>query len=303
MKQFYISLLGIFFSMSLYSQTQTTGKIIDANNQNPLEGAKIEIGEKTVSSNREGIFSFICSPGLSLKISYLGYETYKTTISNCNTFLTISLQPSNNNLGEVQLTGVMNDTKKSLRNPVSVVELSQKELKRGTGLYLDDAINANIPGVIMERRAVSSGQQFNIRGYGNGVGFKGANNNFDGQGYKVYLNNIPITDAEGVTLLDDIDFSSISDVDVIKGPAGTKYGLAIAGVVNLETVRPQPGQTSLSQSVIAGKYGLLRLTSQLQIGRRKIFATCKLRASNLRWIYGSYQFKKGFCKPDHGFFS
>jgi len=61
---------------------------------------------------------------------------------------------------------MINDNRQSLRNPVSAVEISQKELKRGTGLYLDDdAINANIPRVIMGRRAVSSGQQFNIRGY------------------------------------------------------------------------------------------------------------------------------------------
>lgn len=98
------------------------------------------------------------------------------------------------------------------------------------------------------------------------MGFRGASNNFDGQGYKVYLNNIPITDAEGVTQLDDIDFSSIGEVEVIKGPAGTKYGLAIAGAINLQTVRPQPGEVSLGQSITAGRFGLLRLTSQLQMG-------------------------------------
>ena len=60
--------------------------------------------------------------------------------------------------------------------------------------------------VTMNRRSVSGGQQFNIRGYGNGVrGTNGASSNFDGQGYKVYLNGIPITDAEGITVLDDME--------------------------------------------------------------------------------------------------
>ncbi len=87
--------------------------------------------------------------------------------------------------------------------------MNEVELKRGTGLFLDDAINANVPGVFMERRTVSAGQQFNIRGYGNGVrGTNGVNSNFDGQGSKIYLNNIPITDAEGITLMDDIDFGT-----------------------------------------------------------------------------------------------
>ncbi|MDP4845550.1 MAG: Plug domain-containing protein, partial [Salibacteraceae bacterium] len=73
---------------------------------------------------------------------------------------------------------------------------------------------------------VSSGQQINIRGYGNGVGFRGASNNFDGQGTKIYLNGIPLTDAEGITVLDDIDFASLGNVEVVKGPAGSLYGLA-----------------------------------------------------------------------------
>ena len=289
MKKLYVSILGLLFTISFFAQTPVTGKVLDANSQAPLEGAKIEINNKITTSDKAGKFTFNCQPGTTIKASYLGYEQNTILISNCSSTITIFMKPSSNNLDEVQVTGIINTTQKSLRNPASVVELKQKELKRGTGLYLDDAINANIPGVIMERRAVSSGQQFNIRGYGNGIGFKGANNNFDGQGYKVYLNNIPITDAEGITLLDDIDFSSIGNVDVIKGPAGTKYGLAIAGVVNLETIRPQAGKTSISQSVTAGKYGLLRLTSQFQTGGEK---------SSLLLNYG-HQISDGYMVHTH----
>ena len=68
---------------------------------------------------------------------------------------------------------------------------------------------------------------------------RGINSNFDGRGVKVYLNGIPITDAEGITVLDDIDFGSIGNVEITKGPSGTLYGLAIAGVVNMQTIRPE----------------------------------------------------------------
>jgi iron complex outermembrane receptor protein len=105
--------------------------------------------------------------------------------------------------------------------------LSPLELKRGTGLFLDDAIQTNVPGVTMNRRSVSGGQQFNIRGYGNGSrGTRGISSNFDGQGYKVYVNGIPLTDAEGISTFDDLDYSSIGNVEVTKGPAGTLYGLS-----------------------------------------------------------------------------
>lgn len=170
-------------------------------------------------------------------------------------------------LMDIEITDSLNEKRALLNLPVSIVKLDETELKRSTGLYLDDAINANVPGVFMEKRTISAGQQFNIRGYGNGVrGTNGVNSNFDGQGSKVYLNGIPITDAEGITLMDDIDFGSVSNVDVIKGPAGSLYGLAIAGVVNLKTKKAEKGKVAIGQDYLAGSYGLQRTTSHLEIG-------------------------------------
>ena len=178
---------------------------------------------------------------------------------------TVSDSTKNIELNEVQINAVSN--KAILYQPLSIVKIGTSEIKRGQGLFLDDAINANIPGVSMYRRTVSADQQFNIRGYGNGVrGTNGVTSNFDGQGYKVYLNGIPITDAEGITLMDDIDFGSVGSVEVIKGPAGTQYGLAISGVVNLKTITSEKGQSSISQEAMIGDYGLQRYTTSLKVG-------------------------------------
>lgn len=270
MTKLYMSLIGLLISISVFGQEQLTGKIYDMSTNTPLSGAKIETDSgQTTSTDASGNFSVNCTGEQNLTISFVGYQTYQLNVKNCDQSVTIALTPSVSALDEVQLSGTLDNDKKVLEKPVSIIQLKEKELNRGAGLYLDDAINANVPGVTMTRRAVSSGQQFNIRGYGNGVGFKGATNNFDGQGYKVYYNNIPITDAEGVTMLDDIDFGSIGKVDVIKGPAGSLYGFAIAGVVNLTTIRPEKGQSSISEKVTVGSYGLARFTTQLQMGLEK----------------------------------
>jgi len=283
-----LSLIGLLISISVFGQAQLTGTIYDANNNTPLFGAKIEtVGGQTTSTDTNGKFSLKCTAGKTLTISFIGYQTAVIPVEDCNEVLRIALNTSISTLDEVQLSNTLDNKKNVLEKPVSVVELTEKELDRGTGLYLDDAINANVPGVIMTRRAVSSGQQFNIRGYGNGVGFKGATNNFDGQGYKVYYNNIPLTDAEGITALDDIDFGSVGSVDVIKGPSGSLYGFAIAGVVNLTTIRPEKGETSLSEKVMVGSYGLARYTTQLQMGLEK---------SSVLLNYG-HQFSDGYL--DH----
>lgn len=170
-------------------------------------------------------------------------------------------------LNEVEITSTSNPNKKVLYQPASIIKLNQTELKRGDGLYLDDAINMNVPGVFMERRTISAGQQFNIRGYGNGPrGTRGISSNFDGQGYKVYLNGIPLTDAEGVTVMDDIDFSSVGNVEILKGPVSSIYGLAISGVVNLQTQKVPKGKTYVGQNVMFGSYGLKRFTTSIGIG-------------------------------------
>lgn len=181
-----------------------------------------------------------------------------------------TIKKATNQLEEVEVTATSNTNKSLLNQAQSISKLAEKELKRGNGLFFDDAINTNIPGMFMQRRTVSAGQTFNIRGYGNGVrGTNGTNSNFDSQGVKVYLNNIPVTDAEGITLMDDIDFNSIGDVEVLKGPAGSLYGLAIAGAVNLKTIKPEVGKTSISQNTMFGSFGLQRLTSQIAIGGEK----------------------------------
>ncbi|APU69723.1 TonB-dependent receptor [Christiangramia flava] len=265
MIKYYLAFLGFLVGFSIFPQ-QVKGIVQDAETTSPLRGASIRTTTGEIYITKEnGQFSIPCETGLELQVSFVGYEPIDLKVSDCSKFLTISLRTAIDDLEEVQLSGLLH-RQQTLEKPVSVVHVEKYELERGTGIFLDDAINTNVPGVTMNRRGVSSGQQFNIRGYGNGIGFRGATNNFDGQGYKVYYNNIPITDAEGVTLMDDIDFASLGQVDVVKGPAGSLYGFAIAGAINLETVKPQPNITALKQNVTIGNYGLARFTTQFQHG-------------------------------------
>jgi len=259
---------GMLLPFSMLAQQQLKGVVVDANTNTPLPGATVvSSGTNGTATNGNGEFTISCTDKLT--ISFIGYETVETTVANCDKHLHIGLIPAKNALEEVEITATSNSDKALINQPVAIVKLSRKEINRGLGLFMDDAINANVPGVYMERRAVSSGQQINIRGYGNGVGFRGANNNFDMQGTKVYLNGIPLTDAEGITVLDDIDFGSIGDVEVIKGPSGSLYGLAIAGVVNLKTIKPEPGRTTIGQTAMVGSYGLQRYTTSLQMGAER----------------------------------
>jgi iron complex outermembrane recepter protein len=265
-----ITILLSILNIAAFAQNQLKGKVTDAVTGKGLAGATVNIGKAITTSGSEGSFTINCNQASSLTVSFIGYNTQKKAIKNCDDAVTISLSVLNNSLDEVEITAISNQNKSILHQPASITKLSTVELKRGLGLFLDDAIQTNVPGVIMNRRSVAGGQQFNIRGYGNGArGTRGPSSNFDGQGYKLYLNGIPITDAEGITVFDDIDFASIGNVEVAKGPAGTLYGLAIAGAVNLSTVKAETGKTSISQELMVGSYGLVRSTTSLLIGKEK----------------------------------
>lgn len=258
-------------TITAFTQSFIKGTVKDKQTQTPLAGATISLnGKKNTRSDASGNFTIACSGESRITVTFIGYETFTRQINDCNTSLTVELISSDRALANVEISATSASNKSLLYQPVSITKLSSTELKRGTGLFLDDAINASVPGVSMQRRSVSAGQQFNLRGYGNGSrGTRGISSNFDGQGYKVYLNGIPVTDAEGITLMDDIDFGSVSNVEITKGPAGTLYGLAIAGAVNLKTVKAEKGQTIIGQDVLVGKYGLRRFTTHAALGTDK----------------------------------
>jgi iron complex outermembrane recepter protein len=266
MKRILIVIISLFCTMAIHAQETIKGKVVDALTKTALQGAFINTADKSTSSTNEGgFFSVHCGKDTRLTISAAGYETAERFIKSCKDDIVIELVPLSHSLDVVEITATSAQNKSVLYQPASIAKLNTRELKRGTGLFLDDAINSNVPGVTMQRRSVSAGQQFNIRGYGNGVrGTNGISSNFDNQGSKVYLNGIPLTDAEGITMMDDIDFGSIGNVEVTKGPSGTLSGLAIAGVVNLNTITPETGSTSIGQELMMGSYGLKRFTTSFQ---------------------------------------
>ncbi len=268
MKKYIYCIFCFAFSIQGWAQAPLLkGKVVDASNSMPLQGASIRFGDKQGTiSDRNGEFSLECSVSTKITISFVGYGTYSRIIEDCGPELSISLTLSNSVLNEVEITATSELSRSMLSQPISITRISAPEIRRSTGLFLDDAINANVPGVFMQRRSSSGGQQINIRGYGGGgPGPRGINSNFDQQGIKAYLNGIPLTDAEGITLFDDIDFGSIGKVEITKGPSGTLYGLAIAGVVNLQTLRPEKGTSSVGQDVLIGGYGLNRFTTHVNI--------------------------------------
>jgi len=270
MKNIILSIL-LLITISGFTQQTLKGKVVDAETGKGLAGATVSFGSNSgTTTDAEGSFSIDCSKTKKITITFVEYEPYSVVIKNCEAELKVSLQSTGRTLDNVEIFSTASANKKLLYQPVSITKLTPVELKRGQGIFLQDVIETSVPGVIMNRRTVSGGQQFNIRGYGNGArGTNGVNSNFDGQGYKVYINGIPVTDAEGITTLDDIDYASLGNIEILKGPAGTLYGQAISGAISFRTIKPDAGRTSISQEIMLGNYGLQRYTTRFATGNER----------------------------------
>ncbi|MHB1278562.1 MAG: TonB-dependent receptor [Bacteroidia bacterium] len=269
MRNFILLIVNMVYAVTTFAQTsQFKGKVIDERDKTTLVGAAIFTNDSQgVISDKNGEFTLSCRDSVYLTVTFVGYKTVQGYYACTNgVLIEIALSPLAQELGAVEITATSNPDRSALEQPISIVKLEPLSLKRSTGLYLEDAINTNVPGVTMQRRTQSGGQQISIRGYGAGMGVRGVNNNFDGQGVKMYLNGIPITDAEGITVMDDIDFGSLINTEIMKGPSGTLYGLAISGVINMQTEQAPKNKLSIGQELIAGSYGLVRTTTRLNIG-------------------------------------
>lgn len=144
-----------------------------------------------------------------------------------------------------------------LRVPSSVGMVSRSMLSQQSGTTLLPAINA-VPGVRMEERSPGS-YRLSIRG-------SLLRSPFGVRNVKVYLDEIPLTDAGGNTYLNLLDAGSIDRMEVLKGPDGSLFGANTGGVVLLHpmgssTYVPDGGSLRIN----GGSYGLFHQQASVSL--------------------------------------
>src|SRR5690606_24425122 len=128
---------------------------------------------------------------------------------------------------------------------------------RGSAVSLQSAFNS-IPGVRMDQSTLSEAR-ISIRG-------NGVRSSYGIRNIKIYVNDIPITEADGTTRIEAIDVNSIGRAEIIKGPASSIYGAGTGGVINLKLQRSPYQEQSLEATGLIGAYGLHRLATTYRNG-------------------------------------
>ncbi len=251
--RFMCLLISLVLPAVVYAQHSVGGTVVDQQTREPVVGATVVVRGTKVGTRTDdyGRFSITSERQIQkLIVSHLGYLKREVSVTKTNQPLYIRLVPSPILLSGVQVVG-----SNRLLDAQSIGTLTAHDLERASGLSLESSINT-IPGVFMQSRTPWGGARITIRGYYPSTSGNSPNSN--GLGYQVFLDNIPITDATGSTVLDGVDFSTLGNVEVTKGPSSSLYGSFIGGTVNLTTIRPAPDQTSFDEQAIGGSYGLFR---------------------------------------------
>jgi iron complex outermembrane receptor protein len=141
----------------------------------------------------------------------------------------------------------------SFEVPAAVSFISTKALDRFNNTSILPAVNM-VPGVRMEERSPGS-YRFSIRG-------SLLRSPFGVRNVKMYWNGLPLTDGGGNTYINLIDNSSISSMEIIKGPGASLYGAGTGGVVLFKSKTKIPKHEI---TAMGGSYGLFRLNLSSQV--------------------------------------
>lgn len=128
-------------------------------------------------------------------------------------------------ISEVEVTATLFKGQLS-RIPASVNVVSQASIEAYGDLQLSSQLNS-IPGVYMQSGTYNTNRLV-IRGIG-------SRTPYSSNRIRAYLNDIPLTDGNGVTSIEDLDPERISRMEIIKGPSSALYGAGMGGTLKLST--------------------------------------------------------------------
>jgi iron complex outermembrane receptor protein len=159
-----------------------------------------------------------------------------------------------------------------LNVPASVSVIDQAQLSLQPDNSFISVLNST-PGVRAEERSPGS-YRLSIRG-------SLLRSPFGIRDVKVYYDEIPLTDGGGNTYLNAIDFNSIHNIEILKGPDGSLFGANSGGVVLLSPVNRHTDSSYISAGLNGGSYGLIHenIALQNQTGNNQF---------NLNQAYESY---------------
>jgi iron complex outermembrane recepter protein len=253
-----VTLLALMVSPAVAQQGGVTGSVVDTQTGEPLRGARVGTpdGSAATVTDGRGRFELTVPPAATeLLVDFLGYKAMPVPLGANRQNIRVRMEISPVQLNEVVVAGY-GANRRLLETPGAIAVIPKEVLERGNPVFMQQALES-VPGVRLEMSNPNQ-QRLSIRG----VGVRAHNSG----GIRAFINDIPITEAEGSTNLSQIDVTTLGQIEVLKGPSSSLFGAGLGGVVNLRTERPTFLGRVFEASTVGGSDGLQRVGGNLLAG-------------------------------------
>ena len=241
-----------------------TGTVTGISNA-PLSGVTITVKqtEKATVSDADGKFSIEATPGHTLVISTVGYESKEIKISK-QTTVAVALSQTTSTLDDVVVVAYGSVRKKDLTGSVSVINV--ENAKKTASYDVAKLLQGQAAGVTVQGSGEPGGfVQIKIRGI------------------STFGNNSPLFVIDGVPVDAPYDFSpgDIESIQVLKDASSAAlYGSRAAqGVIIITTKKGKIGQVKLNYN---GYYGSQKIAQRMSLtdraGYQKITSAAEVNA-------------------------
>ena len=229
-----LMLLLMFFAATAhlgFSQAKVGGKVINAENSTPVEGATVQVKgtTKATRTNADGNFIIEVSVGQTLVVSGIGFGTKEVIASGGTNAIT--LQPTASNLSEVVVVGYGTQRRTNLTG--SVVSLNNATITKRQVSSASQVLQGLAPGVTVQQQSGRPGAD------GAFIRIRGESSIQGNSTPLVVIDGLLMPTGSGLDALNQIDPNAIENVTILKDAASTAiYGnRASSGVIVVKTKR------------------------------------------------------------------
>lgn len=257
-KRIFFFVLFNTVAISVSSQQEIRGKIVDIENGAPLANVYIiDIKNRNVFiSNKLGEFK-LKEPGV-FKFSRLGYHKKEVNITGSNyIIIQLSIKPSELNEVIVSTNQLPLELKKAV---ASINVLSVKQIEIGNTINIASVLN-RVPGIYMHNGALNT-NRITIRGIG-------SRNLFGTAKIRAYFDDIPLTTGNGETTIEDFELNSIGRIEIIKGAVSSIYGAGLGGTIHLIPKKSYLNNTAIESGLTVGSFGSVKGHLNINHGNSK----------------------------------
>lgn len=228
----------LLLSLGVNAQ-QTVHGFLSSRTGDPLPGATITVKGTSISTmtDAKGGFSINASPGNTLVISYVGYQTREISISS-NANLKLSLTPVASSMNEVVVIGYGAVRKKDLTGAVATI--SAKDFQKGVMGTPEQLIAGKVAGVSVTSNngRPGAGSTIRIRG---GASLSASNDPL------IVIDGVPVENGNIPGASNALSFINPNDIEsfnILKDASATAiYGTrASNGVIIITTKKGTSGK-------------------------------------------------------------